>query len=157
MESFLTELNRFLCKATLSTYAGGGPEADFVQGFTELEYDEGEWAYKDSYTGFFRSWGRETIWHRGKPFWTQLYGGGMAAKFHSNKEFALKTFEFLRKALSCGEKRKAFQPRGPKKFSSGTWKYICNWNGTISKFEGSEKILFKRDVVFTHAFLGGLI
>jgi len=42
---------------------------------------EGGWYYKDSYTGFFQSWGREVVWHNQKPFWTQIYGGGMTAKF----------------------------------------------------------------------------
>ena len=47
----------------------------------ELEFKEGDWYYKDSYTGFFQSWGREVVWYNKKPFWTQIYGGGM------NKEF----------------------------------------------------------------------
>ena len=67
-ENFKKELNEFLGKAMLATYAGSGPEADSGTGFTELEFKEGDYLYRDSYTGFFQSWGREVVWYNGKPF-----------------------------------------------------------------------------------------
>src|SRR3989344_1945141 len=140
MEFDIKELNSFLGKAALVTYAGSGKEVDSEEvGFKELEYREGNWYYKDSYAGFFQSWGRETVWFNGEPAWTHLYGGGMAEKFRNDKDFAHKTFDFLKKALSAGEKQGKFQPRGPKTFSHGNWKYICKWKGNISNFQGSEK------------------
>ena len=157
-KKLLQELNRFLGKAALNTYAGGGQEVDPEEvGFKELEFKEGGWYYKDSYTGFFQSWGREVVWHNQKPFWTQIYGGCMTQKFQNDTKFTHETFDFLKKALSAGEKQESFQPRGPKSFSDGDWEYTCEWNGDITKFEGHEKILFKKEVVFTHDFLGGLI
>ncbi len=154
----LQELNMFLGKATLNTYASGGPEVDPEEpGFKELEFKDGGWFYKDSYTGFFQSWGREVVWHEQKPIWTQIYGGGMMSKFRNDVKFAHETFNFLKKALSAGEKQGEFQPRGPKNFSEWDWEYFCEWNGDITKFHGGEKILFKKEVVFTHDFLGGLI
>jgi len=42
-------------------------------------------------------------------------------------------------------------------FIDNNWKYLCKWHGNITKFEGHEKILFKKEIVFTHDFLGGLI
>ena len=158
MEELLTELNRFLGKARLATYAGGGPETKPQRvGFKELEFKEGGWEYRDSYAGFFQSWGQEVVWHKGKPFWNQIYGGGMTRKFQNNENFAVKTFGFLKKALSAGERQEEFQPRGPKKFSERDWEYVCEWEGDITNFKGSEKILFKGEIVFTHDFLGGLI
>lgn len=158
MDELLKELNKFLGKASLATYAGSGPEVDSeTTGFNELEFRENSWYYRDSYTGFFQSWGREVVWNNDEPFWTQLYGGGMEEKFVGDKEFAHKTFQFLKKALSAGEKIGAFQPRGPKNFEDGDWRYECEWEGDIAKFEGSEKILFKNKVVFTHKFFGGLV
>jgi|SRR3989338_8760875 len=157
-KKLLAELNRFLGKATLATYAGSGPEADPEEaGFKELEYKEGKWDYKDSYSGFFQSWGRETVWLNGNPVWAQLYGGGMVKKFQHHKDFAHTTFDFLKKALSAGEKQEKFQPRGPKKFAIENWKYTCAWKGNISDFKGNEKIIFKGKIVFTHYFFGGLI
>jgi len=154
----LKELNRFLGKAALSTYAGGGPDVD-PEGlkFKELEFKEGKWYYKDSYSGFFRSWGREVVWFNKQPVWTQIYGGGMTKKFWGDAKFAHETFNFLKKALSAGEKKEKFQPRGPKRFSDGNWEYSCVWNGDITGFEGYERIMFRKKVVFTHNFLGGLV
>lgn len=157
-KKLLKELNLFLGKATLNTYALSGQEVGPGEdGFEELEFKEGKWCYKDSYTGFFQSWGREVVWHNKKPFWTQIYGGGMTAKFQSDSKLANRTFDFLKKVLSAGEKKKEFQPRGPKSFSDGDWYYSCEWKGDITKFGGREKILFKKEVVFTHDFFGGLI
>ena len=160
-KSLLNELNNFLGKAALATYAGGGPGVDpekAEKGMKELEYgnEDEEWYYKDSYAGFFQSFGREVVWHNGKPFWCQIYGGGMKPEFHSNLEFTHKTFDFLKKALSAGEKSEEFQPRGPKKFEEGDWVYESKTIGNIKKFKGSEKILHKGKIVFTHDFFGGL-
>ncbi|MBU0906587.1 MAG: hypothetical protein KKE05_00350, partial [Nanoarchaeota archaeon] len=145
MDKLLKELNEFLGKAAPATYAGGGPGVDpekAEKGMKELEYGDknGEWYYKDSYGGFFQSWGREVVWHDGKPFWVQIYGGGMEPEFFDNLEFTHSTFDFLKKALSAGEKLSAFQPRGPKSFSEGEWSYECDWHGDITKFEGNEII-----------------
>ena len=157
-KDLLKELNNFLGKAAVKTYAGKGPEADpEIPGFKELEYQEGKWYYKDSYSGFFRSWGREVVWRNKKPVWCCLYGGGMTKGRDRNTEFAHETFGFLKKALSTGEKRKKFQPRGPRYFREDDWEYSCVWEGNISNFEGNEKISHKKGVVFTHTFIGGVI
>lgn len=154
----LQELNHFLGKAALNTYAGGGAKVDPEEpSFKDLNFEEGDWFYKDSYTGFFQSWGREVVWYEKKPFWTQIYGGGMTEKFQKDTQFAHQTFDFLKKALSTGEKQAEFQPRGPTKFADGDWEYSCKWNGDLTRFEGHEQIMFKGEVVFIHDFLGGLI
>ena len=157
MEFTLEQLDDFLGRAALATYAGGGPENDpETPGFKELEYEEGDWHYRDSYCGFFQSWGREVVWYKNKPVWVSLYGGGMEEKYRTDGEFTHHAFQFLKKALSAGEKQKAFQPRGPKALQDGEWKYVCNWNGDIKKFSGREEILYKNEIVFTHDFIGGL-
>lgn len=157
-ENFLQQLNNFLGKASLSTYAGGGENIDPEEPmFKELEYKEGKWYYKDSYAGFFQSWGREVVWLNNKPIWNQIYGGGMVEKFQNDEKFAHETFDFLKKALSAGEKVKEFQPRGAKSYLDGDWEYKCDWSGDISRFQGHESIKHKGEEVFIHDFLGGLI
>jgi hypothetical protein len=154
----LEQLNKFLAKAALAAYAGGGPEVDPEEpGFKELEYKEDDWRYLDSYCGFFQSWGREVVWYKNMPIWNQLYGGGMGEKCRTDGEFEHKTFDFLKKALSAGEKQKTFQPRGPRSFKNDDWSYVCNWKGDIAKFSGHEEIFYKNEVVFTHNFIGGLV
>ncbi|MBP7875945.1 hypothetical protein KA012_03035 [Candidatus Woesebacteria bacterium] len=158
MNDLLQELNEFVGKASLATYAGGGAETKSQRpGFRELEFAEGDWEYRDSYAGFFRSWGQEVVRHQGKPFWNQIYGGGMSDAYIQDEPFALETFGFLMKSLSAGEKKDSFQPRGPESFTDGDWQYSCDWSGDITSFKGEETILHRGEIVFTHTFLGGLI
>jgi len=155
---FLKDLNQFLGKAALATYAAGGAETTPERpGFRELEFAEGAWSYRDSYTGYLRSWGTELVRYNGEPVWNALYGGGMTVPYRADAAFAHRTFEFLKKALSAGEKKEAFQPRGQKNFTDGYWEYQCDWDGDITEFIGHEAILYKGDIVFTHDFFGGLI
>ena len=99
-ENLLEQLHKFLSEAAKNTYAGNGVEVEpWRRGFKELEYRDGDWYYRDSYTGSFQSWGQEVVWHKDKPVWTALYGGGMAEKFHGDRDFAKQTVGFLKKAL----------------------------------------------------------
>jgi len=153
----MEELNAFLGRAMKATYAGGGEEVESQRPkFRELEYEEGDWYYRDSYAGHTQSWGQEVVWCKGKPLWTQLYGGGAAPEYQNDKEFGHKISAFLKKALLTGEKEKVFQPRGQNNFSEKEWEYTVEWVGDIKKFSGHEEILFKGNVVFTHNFFGGL-
>jgi len=157
-DKLLIELNGFLGKASKATYAGGGGEVEsWRTGFKELEYRENDWYYRDSYTGYLRSWGQEVVWHNDKPVWTCLYGGGMTEN-HMDSEFADKTFNFLKKVLSAGDKETTFQPRGPKEYSdNNSWYYQCELEGNIDKFNGHESISYNGKVVFTHDIFGGLV
>jgi len=153
----LIKLNEFLRRASKATYAGDGTETKpWRKGFKELEYGEGDWYYRDSYSGYLRSWGQEVVWLSDKPIWTCLYGGGMS-EARMNSDFAEKTFGFLKQVLSVGDNETTFQPRGPKEFSNGNWEYRCEFKGNINKFNGYEFISYKNEVVFTHDFFGGLV
>ena len=58
-EDFLIEVNDFFGRATAATYAGSGPRvASERSGFQELVFEDGDWSYRDSYTGDIRSRGR---------------------------------------------------------------------------------------------------
>ncbi len=157
-KDLLAELNQFIGKASKATFAGSGTTVEKPQrdGFEELEYTEGDWYYRDSYVGFIRSWGQEVVSYKGQPYWTCLYGGGMTEGFMDDN-MAEKTFVFLKKVLSAGEKENQFQPRGPKDFTDGEWTYRCDVQGSIEKFQGHEYITRNSDIVFMHDFVGGLI
>jgi hypothetical protein len=81
----------------------------------------------------------------------------MTDEYQGDKDFADKTFSFLKSAMSAGDKTNQFQPRGPKEFTQDDWSYICHVDGDISKFSGNESISFKGKIVFTHQFIGGLV
>src|SRR5688572_7195828 len=135
MNEILDQLNGFLAKAMLATYAGEGKEVKSQRpGFKEFEYQETPFYYRDSYIGWFKSAGQETVWYNDKPFWTQLYGGGMHPEYHDNAEFASQTFSFLKKAMSAGDKGTIFQPRGLNGFQDRDWKYANSMEGDITQF-----------------------
>jgi Domain of unknown function (DUF5680) len=79
------------------------------------------------------------------------------AENHMDGALAAKTFTFLKKALSTGDKETTFQPRGPKELSDGRWSYQCRIEGTIEKFSGHETISYNDKIVFTHDFFGGIV
>ena len=113
------ELFEFIDRAGKATYAGGGKEVKEPEraGFIELEYSEGDFSYRDSYTGYIRSRGTETVRYKSKPIWTSLYGGGM---IESKEDLAHETFELLKKAMLQDEKG-YLSLRGPHQFKDGDW------------------------------------
>jgi hypothetical protein len=157
-KDLIAELNKFIGQASKATYASGGGKVKepWRKGFNELEHTEGDWYYRDSYTGFLKSWGQEVVWYQDQPFWTCLYGGGMV-NYHMDADLANETFNFLKKVLSAGDKENKFLPRGPEYFEEGDWAYICELFGGIKKFHGNETITLKGQTVFTHDFMGGLV
>ncbi len=156
-DQLMQQLRDFYSKSAKNTYAAGADHENVPErnAHKEIIYKEGDWFYRDSYSGYFRSWGQEVISYQNKPIWTQIYGGGVINEYVGDEEFANRTFSFLMKAIGAKEEGK-FYPRGPKQFSDGEWKYSANWTGNIDKFRGSEEISYQGVVVFTHDFIGGL-
>jgi len=152
----LLQMIAFHGNAAKATYAGSsGQTTSQRQDFIELEYKEGDFYYRDSYTGFLRSWGQEVIYLNDNAVWTNIYGGGMESEYMSH-DFALQTFAFLKTALSSKVKD-AFYPRGPDSFHQEKWNYNCAWQGNLTDFSGSEFITYEDKTVFRHQFIGGLI
>jgi len=157
-ENFLTKLNDFFGRAAAAAYAGSGPRVTSERdGFQELIFEDGDWSYRDSYTGDIRSRGQEIIRYRGDPVWAQSYGGGMEGHFAQDRELSDRNMEFLKTAFLSGDKRTKFQPRGPHELVHGDWRYTAAWKGDIAEFSSGEEIHYQGELVFTHKFIGGLI
>lgn len=156
MKIDINELADFLIRAKRQTYAGDGKEiVPQRPGFRELEYKEGNWEYRDSYTGFYFAPGQEVVRFRRKPVWTMAYSGGMKYGFHGNVNFVKQTFEFLKKVMLRVEKSKPF--RGPENFREGDYEYTNKTDGDIKDFNGTECILYKGKEVFRQNYMGGLV
>lgn len=152
----IKELTRFLVKAKVNTYAINGKEIPSQRpGFKELEFIEGNWEYRDSYTGFYFAPGQEIVRFKGKPVWAMSYNGGINEKYHSNLDFAKQTYKFLKEALKRVEESRPF--RGPKNFKQEGYEYVDKSEGDIRFFRGTEKIFYKGKEVFIQDYLGGLI
>ena len=151
----LNKLQKFIQKAVGATYAGGGKEEDNPerQGFKELVYTDGDWNYRDSYTGFFRARGMEVIRHKNIPVWTASYGGGMIT---GKENMAKATHIFLKKAMLAKDPEK-YSARGPHHFTDGNYEYSYTQDGGIEEFNGYEEICLKGEPVFFHRIIGGTI
>ena len=152
----LNQLADFLVRAKQSTYAKENaleitPERP---GFKELEYVEGVWSYRDSYSGFYCAPGQEVVRFNDVPVWAMSYHGGMTPNFTSDVVFAKQTFGFLKKALALVD---ASQPFRGKELKEGDWNYFNQVDGNILNFSGEEAILFGSRLVFTQKYVGGLI
>lgn len=154
MDYTVDELFAFIDKAGKATYAGGGTYVEPERpGFRELAYEQGDFSYRDSYTGFYRSRGTEVVRWKGKPVWSSLYGGGMTA---GNEQFAADTFTFLKHVMLYDEP--GFDSfRGPHLYSEGEWEYVYTQEGDTTEFFGYEEIRYQKKTVFTHRIMGGHI
>lgn len=149
----LSDIQKFLTKASAKTYAGDAPEVENPKrpGFKELVYEEGDFFYRDSYTGHIRSRGTELIRFKGQPVWTSSYGGGMV---NGKESLDYQTFAFLKKAFLA---RTGNSVRGPDHLDDDDWKYAYKQDGTLEEFSGYEEIYFQEELVFYHRAIGGLI
>ena len=142
-------------KAKTKTYAGDGAEVKPQRpGFSELEYAEGDFDYRDSYAGFFSAPGQEVVRFKGIPVWVMAYSGGMLPQFR-DADFAERAFAFLKKALLLVKESRPF--RGPNNLKKGDFEYVDSSEGDIRSFLGRERILYKGQEVFRQDYIGGLI
>ena len=151
----LNKLQEFIHKAGAATYAGGGkPEkAPEREGFTELVYQDGDFSYRDSYTGFTRSRGMEVVRYQGTPVWSSSYGGGMVS---GQEHLAKDTFNFLKKAM-VSKRPGSDSFRGPDNLKDNGWEYKYQQEGNVEEFNGYEEIYFQGNLVFFHRIIGGTI
>lgn len=153
---WLEELANFIVKANKNTWAAEGAEVNPErQGYKELEYKDGLWRLRDSYTGYFRAPGMTTVYYEKNPVWTMAYGGtGMKSGLESR---ARETYTFLKKALMLVSPERPF--RGPSEYSEGNWRYefFLLRNGDITDFLGEEFIYNQDKLFFSQIALGGLI
>jgi hypothetical protein len=152
----LKNLAEFLVKAKCRTYAGDGKEiAPQRPGFNELEFKDGDWEYRDSYSGLYFAPGQEVVRFKGVPVWTMAYSGGMKPEYHGNRDFAEQVFSFLKQALLRVKESRPF--RGPESFKDGEFEYVDASEGDITDFRGTEIILFRGKEVFRQNYIGGAI
>ncbi len=156
MNMDLDVLARFLVRAKVQAYAGEGSEVSSQRpGFKELEFIEGDWYYRDSYSGFFLAPGQEVVRYQGVPVWAMAYSGGMLPEFHGDTVFAKRTFTFLKQVLLRVEVSRPF--RGPRFFQEGDFSYSDSSSGDLTDFVGTESISYRGKEVFRQRYIGGLI
>jgi hypothetical protein len=145
------ELNKFLVKAKVNTYASVGESKEIIleDGAKELTYEDGEFKYRDRYYGFSPFVGQEIVWKNNKIVWTMNYYAKLSSDTISPKEF----YTFLQKALKQVQEDRPF--RGPNNFKEDDLEYVDESTGNVNRFKGTEKIVYKGEEVFQLNYHGG--
>ena len=69
-------LHDFIIHAKAATYVGEGKPAPACRpGSHDLKFEDGDWAYLDSYFGGRDFIGEEVVYYQGKPVWAMNYYG----------------------------------------------------------------------------------
>lgn len=142
----------FLLRAKKATYAAGdaGAVASSRTGSHDLAYQEGEWAYLDTYLGGFAFIGEEAVWKAGTPVWGMNYYGTMTIA-----EIPEGFGDFLKLALRHVPEEAPY--RGPDRFDEGRYSYSCRWQGSPALFSGEETIALDGQTIYLLYFHGGTI
>ena len=146
-------ISEFLVKAKVSTYAsvGASGEKTLKDGSKELLYQEDEWKYRDRYLGSDSFTGEEIVWRNENVVWAMNYDGGITIDGVSAKE----VYKFLKKALRQVKKDRPF--RGPLSLVENSWAYSNKSKGTVDNFEGCERILYQKKLVYELKYHGGAV
>jgi len=149
----INQLNKFLVKAKINTYAssGEGGEKVLSDGSKELKFEDKEFKYRDRYFGFNPFIGEEIVWQNEKIIWGMNYYGKIIPETVPSKQI----YQFLQEALKKVTENKPF--RGPDNFKQGDFEYFNKTEGTVGNFNGEEKIFYRKQLVYQLSYNGGLI
>ncbi|MDF2985655.1 MAG: transcriptional regulator [Eubacterium sp.] len=138
----------FLLRAKKATYASNGRQINSSRPQShDLEYNEEELYYYDTYLGGERFSGEEAVWENGIPIWSMNYCGRVIGPgFDGN---------FLKEALLFVPVDKPY--RGPESYTKNNFSYKCYVEGEFDWFIGHEEIYLKKEKIFECVFHGGAI
>ncbi len=148
-------LAAFLVDANLHTYAAQGDEATvppLVPGSHQLEYRVGDLFYRDIYFGGAFFVGQETVYQDEKPLWAMSYAGGIHPNIPVEPGLI---YVFLQAALRAVTSERPF--RGPANFERDSFSYTSSSIGSVSRFFGTEIIMYDGLPVYQLRFAGGLL
>lgn len=144
----LDEIKAFLCRAKRETYAGQGSELKASRPNShDLDYEEGNLRYIDTYLGSKNFIGQEGIWINNKAFWGMNYNGKVLCDKFSGS--------FLKEVLFAVTEDMPY--RGPRVYVKGEFTYQCMVDGDFDFFIGKEEIYLNKEKIYECIFHGGLV
>jgi len=149
----MEKITQFLLKARTKTYAGSaGKTKAVLNGSTQLEWQEGDWFYRDVYyTGKGIFMGLEVIHCRQRPVWAMSYYGN----FKGMREQEMDSI--LREALLANWQET--RTWNKVEWEKNGYQYICepDFQGSIEEMAGVEKVLKNKKEIYKLFYAGGLI
>ena len=138
----------FLIRAKQATYAGNGTHVSSCRpNSKDLNYQEGDLLYYDTYLGGSHFIGEEAVWCAGTPYWAMNYSGRLLDDSFS--------FDFLKEALFHTSPEMPY--RGPALYQRGNFTYKCSVQGDFTWFFGNEDIYYCEKKIYECGFHGGLV
>ncbi|MGE5561204.1 MAG: DUF5680 domain-containing protein [Chloroflexota bacterium] len=147
----------FLVEAKARTYAAQDDDASvapLLNGSRQLEYQLGDFHYRDIYFGFRSFVGQEVVEFHGRPVWSMAYAGGVTDAALSEDQVR-DVYRILRKALSMVAPSHVY--RGPAHVEIDGYSYRNMAAGGLADFSGREEIRYDQRVVYALNYCGGLI
>ncbi len=145
---YMTKTISFLILAKQKTYAGYGAETASTRiASHDLQYQEGDYFYYDTYLGGECFSGEEAVWFQKNPIWSMNYSGRVVGDSFNG--------DFLKEALSHVSYETPY--RGPAFYQNGDYSYHCRVDGEFAWFQGIEEILYLNKKIYECIFHGGVI
>ena len=149
----LAALTAFIVSAKRATYVGDGKSAPASRrGAHDFTFEDGGFAYRDSYFGGTDFLGQEAVWQNGAPVWAMNYYGYI---LRPDLLDAVRAGATIKAALSTmyaeGRFLGGFEWEGPH------GRYVDRSEGDAAHFHGREYILVQRVEAYALDYHGGLI
>jgi Domain of unknown function (DUF5680) len=146
-------LNAFIVQAKAATYVGDGePVSPCRLGSHDLRFEEGKWAYHDSYFGGSDFIGEEVVYFDGKPVWAMNYYGRI---LRNDLITAAQAGQMIKASLSRMYREGRFL--GGFEHTEQDFTYVDASDGTVDCFRGRELIRRGQEAAYELDYHGGLI
>jgi hypothetical protein len=145
------DLERFIVRAKQATYVGGGKKLlPYRLGSRDLQVDDGDWAYHDSYFGESNFIGQELVYYRREPVWGMNYFGYI---LKPDQITAAQAGQVI--MVSLGRLYQEGRFLGGFEHVVDRFRYVDTNDGDVHHFTGKEHILHDDQVVYELVYHGG--
>jgi len=149
----LEQLNNFIVRAKAATYVGDGAKITPCRpGSHDLKFEDGDFAYLDSYFGGADFLGQEVVYYRGEPVWAMNYYGRI---LEPERIKADEAGQVIKQSLSAMYQEGRFLGGFEYVTQNGT--YVDTSEGEATSFAGREWIMRENNTVYELVYHGGLI
>ena len=149
----LEQLEAFIVKAKAATYVGGGDKSESCRPKShDLKFQDGDFAYLDSYFGGIDFIGEEVVYYKGEPVWAMNYYGRI---LRPEMIEAVEAGQIIKQGLSAMYREGRFL--GGFEYDTGDGVYNDTSEGTVTAFTGKEWITREGVIVYDLIYHGGLI
>jgi hypothetical protein len=149
----MDELNAFIVRAKAATYVGNGEHVSPCRpGSHDLRFEDGKWAYHDSYFGGSDFIGEEVVSFEGTPVWALNYYGRI---LRADLITTAQAGQMIKASLSRLYREGRFL--GGFEHAEQDFTYIDASDGTTDCFHGHELIRRGPVTAYELDYHGGLI